>query len=1128
VTPVCDAPSKPNVARCLAVRRTDVAAHRGVVANDTPAGYGPADLRSAYNLPTDAGTGQTVAIVDAYDDPNAEADLAVYRAQYGLPACTTANGCFTKVNQTGEQGSYPPASPQWAGEISLDVDMVSAICPQCHILLVETDTPIIDDLGIGVNTAVALGAKYVSNSYGLNENSGVTSYDSYFDHVGVAITVSSGDGGYGVEWPAASPHVTAVGGTSLVRDTGTTRGWSESVWSGAGSGCSQYEDKQSFQTDPGCAKRTVADVSAVADPNTGVAVYQTYGHTGWAVSGGTSVGAPIIASVYALAGTPNSDTYPNRYPYESRSALNDVTTGSNGSCGDSYLCTGKPGYDGPSGLGSPDGPTAFSAGLRGTLTGTVTDSGTGAPITGAKVSAGDSSRVTGTDGKYSLSLRVGSYDVTASAYGYQPATKSGLKITDGATTTGDFAITALPKVSVGGTVTDGSGHAWPLYAKITVDGTPGAPVFTNPFTGHYSMHLPAGATYTMHVSPVHPGYLTRDLTLKVGTTDLVQNVAALADPTACETAPGYQFTYTGLPLEPFNDPTAPPAGWTAVNAPNTKGGWEFDDPGNRGNLTGGSGGFAIVDSAKLGYGTENTQLITRPIDLSNVTDPVIGFDTHDRFDIHQTADVDVSTDGGTTWTNVWEQTGHPYGSISGPQSVDISKEAAGKSNVQVRFHFIAFSAAYWEVDNVFVGNRSCEPVPGGLVSGFTTDANTGDALDAATVTSDDHPVDQGVSAKTPDDGNIPDGFYSLFSPLTGLHPFTATLGKYRPATKATDVQANNVTRLNLALGAGRLVVTSGPVKVTERMGVSQSRKVTFHNVGTQPVQVTLGERDAGFQVNGGPAQAVYAGVPGAPVQHVPGTYLPTPMAGQNLPKAAEQPAVTPSDAPWQAIADYPMSIADNAVAAQDGKVYSVGGFDGTAHVAKGYVYDPASTTWSPMPDMSTPRDAAGAAFVNGKLYIVGGWGPYQNPVGLTEIYDPGSNSWTTGAANPKPHAGAGVGVVNGKIYVVGGCNAACGNTDVQVYDPASDSWSSAAAYPGAISWLACGGIAGELYCAGGHDGVNASSKAYAYYPGSNSWSPVADMPAADWAAGYAAADDQLLVSGGVIGTTTLTNQGWAF
>lgn len=182
-----------------------------------------------------------------------------------------------------------------------------------------------------------------------------------------------------------------------------------------------------------------------------------------------------------------------------------------------------------------------------------------------------------------------------------------------------------------------------------------------------------------------------------------------------------------------------------------------------------------------------------------------------------------------------------------------------------------------------------------------------------------------------------------------------------------------------------------------------------------------------------------------------------------------------------------------------------------------------------MPDMSTPREAAGAAFVNGKLYIVGGWGPDQNPVGLTEIYDPGSNSWTTGAANPKPHAGAGVGVVDGKIYVVGGCDAACGTTDVQVYDPASDSWTSAAAYPGSISWLACGGIAGKLYCAGGYDGsVNASSKAYTYDPGSESWSPVADMPAADWAAGYAAADDQLLVSGGVIGTTTLTNEGWAF
>ncbi|MFC4034725.1 hypothetical protein ACFO3J_25120, partial [Streptomyces polygonati] len=246
---------------CLSLVRTDVAHHLGISPNATPSGYGPTDLQSAYALPSGAGAGATVGIVDAQDDPNAEADLATYRAQYGLPACTTANGCFKKVNQTGGT-SYPTADSGWAGEISLDLDMVSAVCPQCHILLVEATSASMTNLGTAVNTAVSLGAKYVSNSYGGSESSSDTSYDSsYFNHPGVAITVSAGDEGYGAEYPAASKYVTSVGGTALTRSSGTSRGWTESVWhtsstEGTGSGCSAYDAKPTWQTDTGCAKRT--------------------------------------------------------------------------------------------------------------------------------------------------------------------------------------------------------------------------------------------------------------------------------------------------------------------------------------------------------------------------------------------------------------------------------------------------------------------------------------------------------------------------------------------------------------------------------------------------------------------------------------------------------------------------------------------------------------------------------------------------------------------------------------------------------------------------------------------------------------------------------------------------------
>jgi subtilase family serine protease len=337
----------------------------------TPSGFGPADLRSAYNLTTSttAGAGQTIAIVDAYDDPTAFADVNVYRAQYGIAAlasCTpstikgSTTACFAKSNQSGGT-SYPRTNGGWAQEISLDLDMASAICPKCNVLLVEASSASLTNLGAAVNTAVRLGANAVSNSYGGSESSSETSSENtYYNHPGVAITASSGDGGYGVEFPAASRYVTAVGGTSLSKAS-NSRGWSETAWNGAGSGCSGYVQKPSWQTDSGCSRRTVADVSAVADPNTGVAVYDStsyQGRKGWMVFGGTSVASPIIGSIYALAGNASSLSYASSI-YSHTSALYDVSGGSNGSCGGTYLCTAVSGYDGPTGLGTPNGTGAF-------------------------------------------------------------------------------------------------------------------------------------------------------------------------------------------------------------------------------------------------------------------------------------------------------------------------------------------------------------------------------------------------------------------------------------------------------------------------------------------------------------------------------------------------------------------------------------------------------------------------------------------------------------------------------------------------------------------------------------------------------------------------------------------------
>ena len=353
----------PGFAACQDLIRTDI---HGIMASAlkpgaTVSGFGPSDLQSAYKLPSStAGKGQTVAVVDAYNDPNAAADLAVYRKQFGLPACTVASGCFQQVSQTGSTTSLPKKNAGWATEESLDIDMVSAICPNCHIILVEATTASSTNLGKAVDEAATLGANAISNSYS-GSDANDSKWGKYYDHPGIAVTASTGDSGYGTGYPATSTYVTAVGGTSLSTSS-NSRGWTETAWNGAGSGCGAYNAKPTGQNSvtTDCTFKAAADVSAIADPNTGVAVYDSTasgGSVGWQVYGGTSVSSPIIASVYALAGVSANDN--NNYPYAHTANLFDVTSGNNGTCSPKVLCTAGKGWDGPTGLGTPDGDTAF-------------------------------------------------------------------------------------------------------------------------------------------------------------------------------------------------------------------------------------------------------------------------------------------------------------------------------------------------------------------------------------------------------------------------------------------------------------------------------------------------------------------------------------------------------------------------------------------------------------------------------------------------------------------------------------------------------------------------------------------------------------------------------------------------
>ncbi len=335
--------------------------------NGEEGGYDPQNLKAAYGIPTSGGSTQTVAVVDAFGDKPAEHDLAKYRERYRLPPCTKAEGCFKKVNEQGEEGNYPGPPENfelWELETSLDMDMVSAACPHCHILLVEATNAAAKNTGASVNTAVALGATEVSNSYGYPEDykpwcgaTGCTRFASDYEHAGIPVTASAGDSsyrdeGFGVSFPAAVPTVIAVGGTNLYKAK-NARGWREVAWEETGSGCSEFEPKPAWQTDTGCCKRTENDVAAVAGCKTPVSIYSSL-NGGWEDVCGTSASAPLIAGIDAHASEYTRSLGPQAF-YDDPEALFDVKSGSNGTCKPAYLCTAGAGYDGPTGLGTPDG-----------------------------------------------------------------------------------------------------------------------------------------------------------------------------------------------------------------------------------------------------------------------------------------------------------------------------------------------------------------------------------------------------------------------------------------------------------------------------------------------------------------------------------------------------------------------------------------------------------------------------------------------------------------------------------------------------------------------------------------------------------------------------------------------------
>jgi N-acetylneuraminic acid mutarotase len=599
-------------------------------------------------------------------------------------------------------------------------------------------------------------------------------------------------------------------------------------------------------------------------------------------------------------------------------------------------------------------------------------------------------------------------------------------------------------------------------------------------------------------------------------------------PTPACTAPGYTLDY-GMPTEGFEGSTFPPAGWTVTDPLANGQVWQLNDPEGQQNQTGGSGNFADINSDFYGSGSsQDTSLVTPALNLSSAAAPYLTFNNNYNASpfFPQVGDVDVSKDGGTTWTNVWHHTGD---AVPGPDLETVQlPTAANQANVKVRFHFTATFGFWWMVDNVTVLKSSnCVKVPGGLVEGNVSDLTTSAPINGAKVTSNDKPADNGTTVATPDDPANPDGYYWLFSSLTGSHPFTATKSLYSPSTKTVNVAADGTVRQDFQLGSGHLVITPTSISKTQVLGQTSTATLQFKNDGTGPAHVKLSERGGSFQIlhlTGAKRINVSLEEEDLATPAFLGNHEHGDVPGVN--------AGAPKDPTWSQIASYPTGIMDNGGDFIDGKEYSVGGVDSNFTLQNnGFVYSSDTNTWAPIANMANAREKPGVAAVNGKLYVTGGWDSNGTPVAATEAYDPGTNTWTTVAPNPSPTAAPGVAVVNNKIYFVGGC--ADGNcttsTKVEVYDTSANTWSSAADYPFGDAWQGCGGINGKVYCAGGTSGASTFKSGFVYDPAANAWSPIADLPVDLWGSVSGAPNGMLVISSGVTnGFNTITNQGYAY
>ncbi|TDE11487.1 S8 family serine peptidase [Jiangella asiatica] len=956
----------------------------------------------------------------------------------------------------------------------------------------------------GQNPRTDLRPHIVNNSWG-SDTRGFA--DPFYDQIvdawnaaGVFAIFSSGNDGMAgcatVGSPADSPNAYAVGSHDVANAIAATS-----------------------SRGPGPDGRIRPDIAAP-----GVAVTSSIPEDRYASASGTSMASPHVSGTVALmwAAAP--------------SLIGDVDgtrelLGGTAVDTEELSCGGTAENNNSFGEGRLDAYAAVNAspiGATGWLAGRITDAETGEPVAGAAVRAVsegyERTTLTDEDGRYETTLVEGAYEVTVTAYGYEPATRTGLDVTGDATITQDVPLTALPSVTVSGTVTDGSGQGWPLYAGLTIEGYPHGVIWTEPETGRYEIELPADTTYRVTVVTEYAGYTTLREELTVGGDDLTADLAIEVGTVEC-VAPGYEQVHDGA-FAAFDDGL--PDGWTVETARGD--GWVTGDPGGRTNLTGGDADFVSVDSA-FGGRLEDSVLMSPVTDLSGVDDPVLAF----RSDLLLTrgvAEVDISVDGGATWENVWTRTALQRGPRQ--ELVPIAA-AAGAGEVQARFHYRNDTSnnGWWALDDVLIGARSCAPAEGGLVVGQVVDDRTDAVVDGATVSTED-----GVRATTVDTPNDPEldgGLYWLFSPQPGERELTAEheLGQYGTQTREIDVADGELTHADFALGTGELAVSSTVVEGSVEVGGSSTATVTVTNVGTAPASFELAERDTGFEQQ----QETLASLPSAPLRlsvvDDDGGPLDPQSAAATAGDASSAPAPSPdpNEAQWQRLHDMTIPRTDGLAAVHEGKLYYVGGMYYTGSTRqRDMIYDIRTDEWRLTEAFQEPRNKAAGGFIGDLLYVVGGWS-WSEETATTLVYDPATDSWSERSPAPIPFAAAGYTILDGKLYVIGGITPDTelnGSTAVQVYDAATDTWSRVADYPEPAAWQSCGPIDGLIYCAGGQ-GPDArhSDRGYVYNPATDAWYRIADLPIPVTQTANSAANGLLMISGGQVGGYR-SNQGFYY